>query len=536
MALFNMHAFPRSKPAVQSSGNFYVELASVDTSEQQPAMNTAPVSSQRVYRNKRFSLSSGAFPLGNKDYAGALKTSTIINTTAIVEETQHKATTRDGLPPFVSAQRRMTLGSQRPATSGSPRGDWGDLLRSRSDFAASLRRPPTAAATLETIEIVEEPETQAERADVPDSFVASCIHDELSERPDLPRSQTFGGHAHPATDAEAHYRLDGHKRRPSNRIGGAVQGLGQKVKRRLSSMTHTILRKDSALSSPVQHHAEQKANWAHAAGPPRMAGLEVADLAQRGSSISGWSMTEQERSQQTHSSAPYDPRRLASDADDLDTQILREDAEPLLGPRPLASVVDNGFGQAVSRRRRTTAPLPVSKYQPHHVRQNHTSGLDSRASGTLAVTTEETDEELSRMLTRITSAIEEANAQGAFSEEVISARFDSAYGSGSDSEEPSGLTKWKRQLSEAGLAKSTKTPERERPQLRKADTAPPVTNRNNTGGTASKRQSIWGIVSRRDSHSTSGTSSPTGKRDRMDFSAVASVAGRSLQRGSIMLG
>jgi hypothetical protein len=254
---------------------------------------------------------------------------------------------------------------------------------------------------------------------------------------------------------------------------------------------------------------------------------------------------------------------------ELDEETLRQDSEPLIAQDHPNVAVDNGFGQAVVRQRPSTATAEhfsraaTRPSSSHHSRtmsaqslmgddEQHLDEADTRALPSL-------------ILTRIQTAIQEADESGAFKEEIISARFDSAYGSSTNIDDQfdaaghfykdATTAAGSAAITTAGLTASssmrpspsqpstpTNNGRSSRPRIRKAASESVV---NITSMAASshassaaaswsrppmpKRSSVWSF-----SRPQSGTSTPAIKRD-YHIADVANVAGKSIQRSSMMV-
>jgi hypothetical protein len=171
----------------------------------------------------------------------------------------------------------------------------------------------------------------------------------------------------------------------------------------------------------------------------------------------------------------------------------------------------------------------------------------------------------SLILTRIQTAIQEADESGAFKEEIISARFDSAYGSSTNLDDhfdaagkfhkDAANSDGSAAITTAALTASssmrpspsqpstpTNNGRSSRPRVRKAasesvvnimSTAtisrPASTAASRSRPPMPKRSSMWSF-----SRPQSGTSTPAVKRD-YHIADVANVAGKSIQRSSMMV-
>jgi hypothetical protein len=167
------------------------------------------------------------------------------------------------------------------------------------------------------------------------------------------------------------------------------------------------------------------------------------------------------------------------------------------------------------------------------------------------------------MLTRIQTAIQEADESGAFKEEIISARFDSAYGSSTNLDDFLDAAGHPHKNATAAVAAGSaaitgantsfgpspsqpSTPTNNgrpsRPRVRKAASqsvvdigAVAASSRASTAARSQsrplmpKRSSVWSF-----SRPQSGTSTPAVKRD-YHIADVANVAGKSIQRSSMMM-
>ncbi|KAF1825753.1 uncharacterized protein K489DRAFT_376137 [Dissoconium aciculare CBS 342.82] len=354
-----------------------------------------------------------------------------------------------------------------------------------------------------------------------------------------------------------------HRKVPaSKRISVTVHGLGQKVKNRMSSFGW---KKEPRAQEIVEVSEEQPRKSISV--PKEFTPLPSYEGRRPSLQVGGNTVAHVPRGRELSRKSSLTTSAVLVPRAHTNEDALQQEVEPLIASSHHKAAVHSGSSQATERQRpATTASAGYFSHasrtgSSHHSRamsrhssvdddEQHLDDADARALPSL-------------ILTRIQTAIQEADENGAFKEEVISARFDSAYGSSTNLDDQfDAAGNWQKgpttvgttNMTTAGLTASSSmrpspsqpsTPTHQgrssRPRVRKAASESVVSMSHTAASHSSsaaasrsrppmpKRSSVWSF-----SRPQSGTSTPVVKRD-MNIAAVATVAGKSIQRSSMMV-